>query len=62
MDDLLDQLEGLHYEELIHLNREIVARIKALRAMKAQHELQQFKVGNQVQFMSSEGELIVTRV
>ena len=59
MQDLLDQLDDLHYEELITLNREIVVRNKELRAMKAQAELQQFRVGNQVQFMGNEGELIV---
>jgi len=57
MDDLLDSLDELHYEELITLNRVIVARIKQLNAIKAQSQLQQFRVGNQVQFMSSEGDL-----
>ncbi len=57
MDDLLDSIDELHYEELITLNRVIVARIKQLNAIKAQSQLQQFRVGNQVQFMSSEGDL-----
>ena len=59
MEDLLDQLDELHYEELITLNRAIVARIKQLNTMKAQSQLQQFRIGNQVQFMSSQGDLIV---
>ncbi len=59
MDDLLDSLDELHYEELITLNHAIVARIKELNAIKAQSQLQQFRVGNQVQFMSSEGDLII---
>lgn len=59
MDDLLDSLDELHYEELITLNRAIVARIKEINAIKAQSELQRFRVGNQVQFMSSEGELVI---
>jgi hypothetical protein len=59
MDDLLDSLEELHYEELVTLNRAVVARIKQLNALKAQCELQRFRVGNQVQFISSEGDLII---
>lgn len=59
MNDLLDKIDELSREELIMLNCEIVARIKQLNILKAQSELQQFRVGNQVQFMTREGELII---
>ncbi len=59
MEDLLHSLDELSHKELIMLNREIVARIKEFNALKAQSELQQFRVGNQVQFMSSAGDLVV---
>ncbi|MFQ3225180.1 MAG: hypothetical protein ACI8Z5_001436 [Lentimonas sp.] len=59
MDDLLDSIDELHYEELITLNRAIVARIKELNALKAQSQLQHFRIGDQVQLMSSQGDLII---
>lgn len=59
MNDLLDSLDELDYEELVTLNHAIVARIKQLNAIKAQSQLQQFRVGHQVQFISSEGDLII---
>ena len=59
MDDILDSIDELQYEELITLNRAIVARIKEIKAIKVQSLLQQFRVGNQVQFMSNEGDLII---
>jgi hypothetical protein len=59
MDDLLDSLNELNYEELITLNRAIAARVKQLNLLRAQSELQRFSVGNQVQFMSSAGDLII---
>jgi hypothetical protein len=59
MDDLLDSLDELHYEELITLNHAIVTRIKELNIIKAQSQLQHFRVGNQVQFTSSAGDLVI---
>ena len=59
MDDLLDSLDELHYEELITLNHAIVARIKELNVIRAQSQLQNFRIGNQVQFTSSAGDLVI---
>lgn len=56
--ELPESLQKWSYDELVALNRAIVAHLKERDALKAKREIQQFQLGNIVQFMSSEDELI----
>jgi hypothetical protein len=56
--DLPKNLQQLSYDELVELNRAIVAQLKERNALKAQLAMRQFQLGNTVEFWSSEGERI----
>ncbi|MGC9451853.1 MAG: hypothetical protein ACP5I4_10435 [Oceanipulchritudo sp.] len=51
-------IEKLGYDELLELNRIIVARLKFLDASRKFMEMLDFRVGNTVEFWSSDGRLI----
>jgi hypothetical protein len=51
-------IDRLTYEELLNLNRQIVARIKSLRAARDFRKMLDFNVGNTVEFWSQEGRLV----
>lgn len=59
---LENEIESLSYDELHQLNRLIVDRIKILRASKTCLEMQQFNLGNKVEFFTDEGERIAGTV
>jgi hypothetical protein len=56
--NLPQDIEHLSYDELMELNRAVVARIKQIQTLKTQHQLQQFRVGHQAHFMGNEGEIV----
>lgn len=53
-----NEIQKLNYDELIEVNRRVVARIKELREARNRFEIRQFRIGNSVEFCTTEGELI----
>lgn len=55
-------IDGLSYEELVHLNRRIVERLKMLQAMQAHVDMMAFNLGARVSFDSQDGRQLGTLV
>ena len=55
-------IDGLSYEELVHLNRRIVERLKMLQAMQAHVDMMAFNLGARVSFDSQDGRELGTLV
>jgi hypothetical protein len=51
-------IETLTYEELLNLNRRIVARLKLLDASRSFKEMLDFSIGNIVEFGTNDGRLV----
>jgi len=56
---LLQHLDEFTEDELIHLNRLIVERLRLMHQVKAHRAMTQFRVGQRVQFQSNTGRLVV---
>ena len=55
-------IDGLSYNELVHLNRRIVERLKMLQAMQAHVDMMAFNLGARVSFDSQDGRQLGTLV
>ena len=55
----LAHLDDFTEEELLHLNRLIVERIRLMHQVKAHRAMTQFRVGQRVQFTTPAGKLVV---
>ena len=55
-------IDGLSFEELLALNRRVVARLKILEAMQAHIEMMQFNPGQRISFEHGGGRLLGTLV
>ena len=55
-------IDGLSYDELVHLNRRIVERLKMLQAMQAHVDMMAFNLGARVSFDSQDGRQLGTLV
>ena len=55
-------IDGLSYEELVHLNRRIVERLKMMQAMQAHVDMMAFNLGARVSFDTEEGRQFGTLV
>ena len=54
----LARLDEFTEEELLHLNRLIVERIRLMHQVKAHRAMTQFRVGQRVQFISRAGSTV----
>ncbi len=55
-------IDGLSFEELLELNRRVVARLKMLESMQAHIEMMRFSLGQQVSFEHQGSRLFGTLV
>ncbi len=55
-------IDGLSFEELLELNRRVVARLKMLEAMQAHIEMMRFNPGQRVSFEQRGGRILATLV
>ncbi len=51
-------IDGLSFEELLELNRRVVARLKMLESMQAHVEMMQFNLGQRVSFAHRGGRIL----
>jgi len=51
-------IDGLGFEELLALNRRVVARLKMLESMQVHVEMMQFNLGQQVSFAHRSGRIL----
>ncbi len=56
---MLSHLEEFTEEELVHLNRLIVERVRLMQQVKAHRAMTQFRVGQRVKFNSNAGQPVV---
>ncbi len=59
LNHLLAALNRLSYDELIHLNHEVVERIRFMRQASTLMEMTKFRIGDWVEFDADDGRLIV---
>jgi hypothetical protein len=55
---VLKRLDEFTEEELVHLNRLIVERLRLMQQVKAHQTMTQFRVGQRVQFTASNGRVV----
>ena len=55
-------IDGLSFEELLALNRRVVARLKMLESMQAHVEMMRFNLGQRVSFAHQGGRVLGTLV
>ncbi len=53
-------IDGLSFEELLELNRRVVARLKMLESMQAHVEMMRFRAGQRVSFAHQGARLLGT--
>lgn len=58
ISQMLTRLDQFTEEELIHLNRLIVERLRLMRQVRDHQAMIQFRVGQRVMFTSSDGRLV----
>jgi ribosomal protein L21E len=56
---LLANLDNFTEEELLHLNRLIVERLRLMQQVRAHRTMTQFRVGQRVKFNASNGRVVV---
>jgi hypothetical protein len=56
---LLQHLDEFTEDELIHLNRLIVERLRLMQQVKAHRAMTQFRVGQRVKFGASSGRVVM---
>jgi hypothetical protein len=59
LNRLLEALNRLSHDELVHLNREVVERIRFLRQAKTMMEMTKFRTGDLVEFTTDDDRVIV---
>ena len=59
LNHLLEAIHRLSYDELMHLNREVVERIRFIRQASTLMEMTKFRIGDWVEFNADDGRLIV---
>lgn len=55
---LLSVLDRLTEEELLQLNRVVVARLRLMREIRSHEQMMNLRIGQHVQFNSSAGQII----
>jgi hypothetical protein len=55
----LARLDEFTEEELVHLNRLVVERLRLIQQVKAHRAMTQFRVGQRVQFTAPSGKLVI---
>jgi len=58
VSQMLARLDEFTEEELVHLNRLIVQRVRLMHQVKAHQAMTQFRVGQRVQFTSRQGRVV----
>lgn len=56
---ILNHLDQFTEQELHHLNRLIVERLRLMQQVRAHQTMTQFRVGQRVQFTTSSGQVVV---
>jgi hypothetical protein len=59
ISQMLSRLDEFTEEELIHLNRLIVERLRLMQQVRAHQTMTQFRIGQKVQFTANTGRVIV---
>jgi predicted metal-dependent peptidase len=59
IQQLLSHIEEFTEEELVHLNRLIVERLRLMQQVKAHRAMTQFRVGQRVKFTTTAGQPVV---